>query len=260
MSKRILLVDDEEIERTALRTILQAEPSWIVTEAADGESAMDVLFTQLRPQLCLVDLRMPNVDGLEFLRRVRRDPDLRDLKVMIASASRDRSTIVELARLGIAGYLLKPYDPQRTLSVLRPVMAEIPDPDEASGPVRDLLTKVALVADDDPVAREALVACVRDEQHWTVVEAENGAGVLEVLRSGLIPDYVFLDLEMPEIDGLGVLSAVRSNPKWENLRIAVSSGQRDRDKVRALARMRIEAYLLKPLDPAKVKAAIRAVA
>jgi CheY-like chemotaxis protein len=260
MSKRILLVDDHEIERTALRTILQEEPNWTITEAGDGATALDLLCSQVIPQLCLVDLRMPQVDGLEFLRRVRRDPDFRDLKVIITSASRDRGTIVELAKLGIEGYLLKPFDPQRTLSIVRPVMALLPDPDAASLPERDLLTKVALVVDDDPVAREALAAFIKEETHWTVMEANDGAAALDVFGSGVIPDYVFLDLHMPGLDGLGVLSAIRANPKWENMRIAVTSGERDRDKVRALAKLRIEAYLLKPIDPVKVRAALRAVA
>ena len=254
-----MLVDDQEIERTALRTILATETNWAVTEAADGQVALDVLCSELRPQLCLVDLRMPNVDGLEFLQRVRRDPNLRGLKVMITSASRDRSTIVELAKLGIEGYLLKPYDPEKTLAVMRPVMAQFADPDEASGPVRDLLTKVALVVDDDPVARSALAAMIKTETHWQVIEAVDGTSALATLENGTLPDYLFLDLQMPQVDGLAVLNTIRSNLEWQNLRIAVTSGERDRDKVRALAKMRIEAYLLKPLDPLKVRAALRAV-
>jgi CheY-like chemotaxis protein len=259
MSKRILLVDDQDIERTALRTILQAESGWNVTEASDGQVALDLLCSQLRPQLCLVDVRMPNVDGLEFLQRVRRDPDLRDLKVMITSGTRDRGTIIELAKLGIEGYVLKPFDPEKTLAAVRTVMAKLADPDEASGPVRDLLTRVAIVADDDDVARAALAKVIGTEKHWNVIEAKDGASTMELLRNGPLPDYLFLDLQMPGLDGHEVLSQIRENEDWRTLRIAVSSGERDREKVRSLAKLSIEAYLLKPVDAAKVKAALRAV-
>lgn len=255
-----MLVDDQEIERTALRTILAEEPNWTTTEAIDGQAALDLLCSDLRPQLCLVDLRMPNVDGLEFLRRVRRDPDLRELKIMIMSASRDRDTIVELAKLSIEGYLLKPFDPQRTLAAVRPVMAQLPDPDVVNGPVRDLLTKVALIADDDDVARQTLAAMVRSEKHWDVLEAGDGVKALELLKNGPIPDYMFVDLHMPDLDGMALLAEIRKNQKWDKLRIAVTSAERDREKVKALARMRIEAYLLKPIDAVKLRASLRAVA
>jgi CheY-like chemotaxis protein len=259
MSKKILLVDDQEIERTALRTILAAEPNWTVSEADDGATALDLLCTGFRPQLCLVDLKMPHVDGLEFLRRVRRDPDLRGLKVMITSASRDRGTIIELAKLGIEGYLLKPYAPEKTLAVVRPVMAPLPDPDESPVVTRDLLTKCALIADDDAVARGALAALIKAEPHWAVDEVADGRAALDRLLAGPLPDLLFLDLRMPEIDGLSLLSDIRSDPALEKLRVAVISADRDPEKIRALARLQIDAYLLKPVDATKLRAALRAV-
>lgn len=257
MSKKILLVDDQEIERTALRTILAAEPSWVISEAADGHLALDLLCTGFRPQLCLVDLRMPNVDGLEFMRRVRRDPDLRGLKVMIISSSRDRATIIELAKLGIEGYLLKPFDAEKTLSVIRPVMAALPDPDEAPRVLRDLLTKIALVVDDDATSRAALTSLIKAEPHWQVLEAVDGRTALEQLHAGPRPDLCFLDLQMPETDGQEVLTRIRNDPKLEGLRVAVTSAETDREKIRTLAKLRIDAYLLKPLDSVKVRAALR---
>lgn len=259
MSKTILLVDDQEIERTALRTILATEPSWIVTEAGDGYEALDQLCSKVHPQLCVVDLRMPKVDGLEFLRRVRRDPDLRGIKVIITSATRDRNSIIELAKLGIDGYILKPFQPEKTMALIRPVMDALPDPDETPHEEWDLLTKVAMVIDDDAVGRTALTALVKAEPHWNVIEVNGGRAAIDKLSSGKLPDLCFLDLQMPEMDGMAVLAAIRSNPKLTNLRVAVTSGERDREKIRELARMRIETYLLKPLDATKVRAALRAM-
>lgn len=260
MSKKILLIDDQEIERTALRTIIADEPGWTLTETGDGEAALDQLASGFRPQLCLVDLRMPKVDGLEFLRRVRRDPDLRELKVMVVSASRDRTTIVELAKLGIAGYLLKPFDPQKTLATLRPVLAAIPDPDATPQVLRDLLHKRAVIIDDDTVARTALVTIVTGESHWTVEEFGAGLPALQRLRTGQPPDLVFLDLRLPDVDGIALLSELRGESAFDTLRVAITSGERDVEKIRALAKLRIDAYLLKPLDAGKVRAALRAVA
>lgn len=258
MSKQILIVDDEAIERTALRGILAAEPSWKIHEAIDGQKALDLLRSGFRPQLCIVDVQMPRVGGVEFLRRIRNDPDLRELRVVIASANRDRATILELAKLAIDGYLLKPFEAERILGGLRPILATIRDPDEDSSGLRNLLSKVALVVDDDNVARAALTAMIKEEDYWSVVEAEDGPKALELLRNGPAPDLCFIDLQMPGMDGLELIRQIRQDPQSHSVPIAVVSGLRDRDKIVALSHLHIESYLLKPLDNSKIRAALRA--
>ncbi|ACB76115.1 response regulator [Opitutus terrae] len=260
MSKQILIVEDEAIERTALREILGAESSWKIHEAIDGQKALDLLRRGFRPQLCIVDLQMPKIGGVEFLRRIRDDPDLRGLRVVIASGNRDRATILALAKLAIDGYLLKPFETERILSVLRPILATIPDPDEDSSGLRNLLSKVALVVDDDNVARAALAAMAKEEDYWSVIEAEDGLKALELLRKNPAPDICFIDLQMPGMDGLELIRQIRQDPQLHALRIAVVSGLRDRDKIVALSHLHIDSYLLKPLDSGKVRTALRACA
>ena len=116
MNPTLLLVDDQEIDRAALRQILAAEPSWQITEVTSGLQAFGLLCNGLRPEVCLIDLRMPGMSGVELVSRIRGDTSLRGLKVVITSGSRDRSVIVELAKLGIEGYLLKPYAAAKTLA------------------------------------------------------------------------------------------------------------------------------------------------
>lgn len=259
MSKRILVVDDQEIERTALRTIFAQDPTWLVSEATDGGEALEQICTGAHPHLCMVDLRMPKVDGIEFLRRLRRDPALRGIKVIVTSATRDRATIVELAKLGVEGYLLKPVDPAKTISLVKPIMDALPDPDGEPRELKDLLTKTAFIADDDPVSRLALATFIKNEPHWTVVEFDDGRSVLDQLASGPLPDICFLDLRMPGMDGAEVLAAIRRHPKLEKIRVAITSAQRDLDQIRELARLRIDGYMLKPLDAAKVRSTLRAI-
>jgi CheY-like chemotaxis protein len=258
MNKRLLIVDDSETERAALRQILAAEPTWELTEAQDGQQALDMLVDGFSPHLCLVDLKMPVMGGLEFLQRVRREPSLRHLKVTVTSASRDRALVIELAKLGIEGYLLKPYDAERTLAVLRPVIAAISVP-AAPEPVRPVSARKALVVDDDPVARTFLRDAIAHEGGWEVTEAADGVAALEQLHGGLRPDLCFLDLQMAGMDGTHFLMEIRADPALRHLRVAVTSGLKDREKIRVLAQLQVSAYLLKPLDLAKVRAALQAV-
>jgi CheY-like chemotaxis protein len=257
MNKRLLIVDDSETERAALRQILAAEPTWELTEAQDGQQALDLLVDGFRPHLCLVDLKMPVMGGLEFLQRVRREPTLRHLKVTVTSASRDRTMVIELAKLGIEGYLLKPYDAERTLAILRPVIAAMVDPADAPQAARAAPTRKALVVDDDPVARTFLRDAIAQEGGWEIMEAADGVAALEQLHGGLRPDLCFLDLQMAGMDGTHFLMEIRADPALRNLRVAVTSGVKDREKIRVLAQLQVSAYLLKPLDLAKVRAALQ---
>ena len=102
-SRKILIIDDDEISRTTLREIFKAEPTWEIVEVSNGQDALDRLCDGLRPDLCLVDLVMPEVGGIELIRRIRRDPTLRALRVAVASGSRNKDQIVALAQLNISG-------------------------------------------------------------------------------------------------------------------------------------------------------------
>jgi CheY-like chemotaxis protein len=254
VTKRILIAEDQETERTALREILRAEPSWDVTETKDGQEAMDLLCDGHRPDACLIDLRMPRVDGLEMLQRMRRDPMLRDIKVVITSSSRDKDTIVALAKLKISGYLLKPYNAEKTLATLRPVLASV-----VANPAlfsKNLLKQTALVVDDNATERTTLKEIFKTEPAWELIQATDGQDALDRLHAGLRPDLLLTDLRMPRMDGITLIQRIREDISLRNLRITVMSADQDRDQVRKLAQLNISGYLLKPFDQAKVKAAL----
>jgi len=118
----ILLADDSPVSRIALRLILRAEPSWRVVEAEDGRAAWEALEGGLRPDLCLLDIRMPRLNGHELLERMRGDSRFRDTPVVIISTVRNRDVIVTLGRLGVQGYLLKPYVASKALETIRQVL------------------------------------------------------------------------------------------------------------------------------------------
>ena len=257
--KKILVADDDELERAALVDILKTEPDWQVTIANDGQMALNALCDGLRPQLCLFDVRMPKIGGLELLQRMRRDPSLKELHVAVTSATRDRDTIIALSKLRIDGYLLKPYDAPKILATVQQIMAAIPVVDAPVALVRNLLAKTVLVVEDDEMERAALCAIIKTEPGWEIVEATSGIGALARLREGLWPDLCLIDLRMPQLDGLGFLQQVRADSILQKLRVMVLSGEKDREKIIPLSRLGIAGYLLKPANPAKVLAALREI-
>ncbi|MGY1718306.1 response regulator [Blastococcus sp. SYSU DS0552] len=111
MTVRVLVADDQEIVRTGLRMILDAQPGIeVVGEAAEGAAAVD-LARRLRPDVCLLDIRMPGTDGLEATRRLA-GPDVPDPIPVVVITTFDLDEYVYAAlRAGARGFLLKDAGP-----------------------------------------------------------------------------------------------------------------------------------------------------
>ena len=111
-TRRVLIVDDEaEVRKTLtdiLRAMRYAEPLE-VEEVSDGRGALDAVVRQ-RPDLVLLDLQMPRMDGLALLKQIREvEPRL---PIVVISATRENKTSSEALRNGAVAYLPKPFDPR----------------------------------------------------------------------------------------------------------------------------------------------------
>ena len=111
MTVRVLVADDQEIVRTGLRMILDAQPGIeVVGEAADGAQAVE-LARRLRPDVCLLDIRMPGTDGIEATRRLA-GPEVEDPIAVVVITTFDLDEYVYAAlRAGARGFLLKDAGP-----------------------------------------------------------------------------------------------------------------------------------------------------
>ena len=117
----VLLVDDQRLMRDGLRTLLELEPDMTVAgEAADGEEAL-ARFRETRPDVVLMDVRMPGMDGVEATRRLRSmDPAA---KVIILTTFDDDEYVFEGLRAGAVGYLLKALSGEELADAIRTVAA-----------------------------------------------------------------------------------------------------------------------------------------
>lgn len=118
---RVMLVDDQRLMREGLRTLLELEPDLaVVAEASDGASAL-VIYAQIRPNVVLMDIRMPHLDGVETTRRLCSQwPDAR---VLILTTFDDDAYVFEGLRAGALGYLLKDSTGQELATAVRTVAA-----------------------------------------------------------------------------------------------------------------------------------------
>jgi CheY-like chemotaxis protein len=130
--KRILLAEDSpndaELTLSALESHRLANEVIVVR---DGAEALDYLYARGpfagrvggNPALLLLDLKMPRVDGLDVLRQIKADPDLRTLPVVMLTSSRQEQDLLQSYELGVNGYVVKPVDFTEFMAALRQVGA-----------------------------------------------------------------------------------------------------------------------------------------
>ncbi len=105
---RVLIAEDNPVNRELLRELLEGR-GYDVDEACDGEEALEMI-KRTRPNILLLDLSMPKLDGFEVVRKVRENPQLADLPVMAVTAYAMRGDREKVLDAGFDGYLSKPID------------------------------------------------------------------------------------------------------------------------------------------------------
>ncbi|WP_221031373.1 PAS domain-containing hybrid sensor histidine kinase/response regulator [Actomonas aquatica] len=278
---RVLIVDDNATNRQILRHQLHA---WKIHRdcAENGEEALYQLrqaAAQNRPyHLALLDMQMPNMDGLELAHHIRRDPALADLRLIILSSlNHDYDPDAE-AEAQISAHLVKPVKQAQLLDTLVSVLgdlsqpaADAPDDDSASadarrpssldtdptGPTGSL--HLAL-AEDNPVNRRVAVAQLRRLGHRVSV-AEDGRELLRLL-AGSRHEIVFLDCQMPEMDGYEAAREIRrreadGSATWPTPLhiIAMTAHALHGDRERCLA-AGMNDYVAKPVKVAELRKAL----
>jgi DNA-binding NarL/FixJ family response regulator len=116
---RVLIVDDEELVRTGLRLILEAEPDLtVVGSASDGFSAVAAV-RRFRPDVVLMDIRMPGLDGLAATRQILGEPDGVPCRVVILTTFDVDEHVYEALRAGASGFLLKDVPADQLVHAIR---------------------------------------------------------------------------------------------------------------------------------------------
>jgi DNA-binding NarL/FixJ family response regulator len=120
---RVLIAEDQAIVRAGFRALLTAEPDLEVAgEASDGHEAVQ-LARELQPDLVLMDIRMPGLDGLEATRQITADRTLNDTRVLVLTTFELDEYVFGALRAGASGFLLKGGEPDELLSAIRLVAA-----------------------------------------------------------------------------------------------------------------------------------------
>jgi PAS domain S-box-containing protein len=202
----LVLIIDDDASASALVARQLVREGYRVRMASTGEDGLQ-LAREVRPDAITLDVLMPGLDGWSVLQRLKAEPELAGIPVVMISVLDEKPLGFSL---GASGYLTKPVDRNALGELLGRVL-----PGGVAARV--------LIVEDDEVAREVLRRAVESEG-YRVQEASNGRTGLEcALREA--PDLVLLDLMMPEVDGFEFLDGLRANPGTAGVPVIVVTAQ-----------------------------------
>ncbi|WP_020118279.1 response regulator transcription factor [Streptomyces canus] len=158
---RVLLADDQSLVRAGFRALLDAQPDIEVAgEAPEGEAALREV-RELRPDIVLMDIRMPLLDGLAATRRITEDTALKDVKVVMLTTFELDEYVFEAIRSGASGFLVKDTEPEELLRAVRAVVEG--DALLSPGVTRRLIAEFA-ARSKEPEAEGALAGLTERER------------------------------------------------------------------------------------------------
>ncbi|OHC63703.1 MAG: hypothetical protein A3H93_04760 [Rhodocyclales bacterium RIFCSPLOWO2_02_FULL_63_24] len=249
----VLVVDDNASMRAALRAIVKSDGHDVVGEAGEGKSAL-ALFKHLKPDVVLLDMMMPGMNGLEVLAEINSTG--LSTAVLVVSGTQDQSMIQQAIALGAIGSVAKPLNADRILRTIDQLRSDKPagNGQRPAARVPSSAAARCVVVDSSPSIRGFLKALLATEGVEVVAEATDGMQGLCLIEEQR-PDLVFLDVDMPELDGLNVLRCLRA--VHPDLRVIIATSRAEGEIVKEALSQRVAGYLLKPFDSAKVLASVR---
>lgn len=202
----VLVIDDDEYARDLMQRFL-TDAGYDAVVSPSGVEGLQ-LAEDLMPDMIILDVLMPELDGWSVLQNLKGNAKLADIPVIMM-------TMVDAEKvgfsLGATDFLTKPLQRDRLLELLDKYVTTAD---------RNWM----LVIEDDLPSQEMLGRLLERED-WPYKTAGNGKQALEVLGNHGIPDLIFLDLMMPEMDGFEFLKVLRQNPEWQNIPVIVVSAK-----------------------------------
>ena len=263
----VLVVDDNATNRKILCDITNG---WgMLTRAVeDGPSAIQQMETARQAgksfRVALIDACMPEMDGFELAERVQQDPRLAGAVIMMLTSAGRRGDAARCRQLGIAAYLVKPIRRGELMQALLTVLGQAP------GATLPLVTRHSLreahaglrilVAEDNPVNQALILRLLEKEGHHPALARNGGEAVALVLTSHF--DLVFMDVQMPEMDGFAATAAIRQREEIMGGHlpiVAMTAHALKGDRERCLA-AGMDGYIAKPVSLAALQAELQRLA
>jgi len=236
MTVRILVVDDNLINRKLACDVLNME-GWEVQQAGDSSEAIERLSTLLLPDLILMDISLPGMDGLALTRQLKADGRYAAIPVVAMTAFAMKGDEQKALASGCSGYITKPIDTRLLPSQIRDILS-------VHGREQEQLKE--MIVEDHRIDMKLAGDCVRLSGHL-VLSNTTAEDALATLGDSL-PDVVLLDLNLPGMDGLSFVRLVKAEPSTRHLPVVAVTAYPDERQRLELIQAGCATYLVKPID------------
>jgi signal transduction histidine kinase/DNA-binding response OmpR family regulator len=226
---KILVIDDDKEIRAVIAELLNMS-GYDVVEAASGQQGLEHA-NRMIPDLILLDVMMPGIDGWTVLSKLQDNPKLADIPVIVLSAVGDQEMAMSL---GAASVLLKPVDASRLTAEIATQLSPLPK-------------CYVLLVDDDADSRTLLTRML-EREGWQIRTAINGNAAVRVLKKSR-PATIVLDLKMPGMNGVELLEVIGKNPDWAKVPVVVVTSMDITQEMRDMLTPRTLAILRKGQFP-----------
>lgn len=257
----VLVVDHVDNIRSTVARMLSELGFKKVYQATNGSDAL-ALMKKYKVDLILSESQMPKMDGVEFLRKIRRDTKTNKLPFVMTSANIEQAAVISAIKNGVSEYVVKPFSAKILMERIKTAISN-PIKNTASFIKRQTNEKYPeteqklkiLIVDDVPDNINLISELLKSE--YQLKAATNGELALKICASEKAPDLVLLDIMMPNMDGFEVCRRLKSNSATQHIAIIfLTAMDQSQDVVKGLELGAVD-YVTKPIQPTVLKARVK---
>ncbi len=262
-TKRLLVIEDNRIERESIVELLGHDDIEIAA-VGTGNEALEALRDR-RYDCCVVDLRLPDMSGFELLDRLRVEPELRDIPIVVFTGKElSPEEEVQLHAVAKSVVLKDVQSPERLLDetalFLHRVVSDLPEGkrkmiERLHGSAEALRGHRVLVVDDDARNIFALTT-ILENQEMEVVSATNGRQAIEIIETHDL-SVVLMDIMMPEMDGYETMREIRKDPRFRTLPILALTAKAMKGDREKCLQAGASDYIAKPVNTDQLLSLLR---
>ena len=206
--KKILVIDDDEMNLQIAKMVLEKKLACEVVCASSGIDGLEILRSQ-RINLALLDIMMPDFDGIETLKEIRGDERMRNVPVMMLTASGDVENIHKVGALGVKDYIKKPFMPTDLIKRVEKKLSEIHS------------EEVLIIGDDEEELR-GMKEIIEENFPHEALTAANFDAATKILRE-IDFDLVIACADMKLVDGFKIMKFISSDEKFSAIPFAITT-------------------------------------
>ncbi len=249
---KLLTVDDSKTVRIIVRKAFKGYDLNIL-EAANGVEGLAIAAKEM-PDLILLDVTMPVMDGIEMLTKLKSNPLVKNIPVIMLTAEGGRDTVLKIAKIGVRDYMVKPFKEDVLLDKVGRIL-DLKLVGEEVEARRTILDKVQLLMVED---KPAIVEQVREglkHTPWEIHHSTNTWNAVDFAQNNTV-DLFLVSLNLPEDSSFELIQILRSNRKTKSVPVLAMVVKTDKNRYAKAQQMGFSGIVTKPLEMLELEARV----